>query len=301
MYDKILVPLDGSKFAEVALYYAEGLAGNLGSKLTLVYVSDPNDYTSPNMYEGYLREAVKRAKANAEQVAARRGGGEIEVDYKILHGYPADEIVDYADKANIDLIVLSPQGKSGEKRWDLGGVANRIMRTTRRQVFLARAKGFEPEVHKGKLEKVLVPVDGSKESESPVKYVEYMAAKLGLEVTLLHVFISESSSLIWSRESAEKYRRLLKSSEAYIKKLTERLKAEGLKVNPIFKEIEVGDVAEEIIKISEEGDYSLVAMATHGRSGVGRWIFGSNANKVLNYGSTPLLLVRPTKRKRPSK
>jgi nucleotide-binding universal stress UspA family protein len=69
-------------------------------------------------------------------------------------------------------------------------------------------------------------------------------------------------------------------------------------VNTIFSEIYPGVEAAEIIKLAEEGKFSLVAMATHGRSGVGRWIFGSNANKVLNEGNTPLLLVRPVKGKK---
>ena len=69
-------------------------------------------------------------------------------------------------------------------------------------------------------------------------------------------------------------------------------------MNTVYSEVFQGDEAAEIIKLAEEGKFSMVAMATHGRSGVGRWIFGSNANKVLNEGNTPLLLVRPVKGKK---
>ena len=68
-----------------------------------------------------------------------------------------------------------------------------------------------------------------------------------------------------------------------------------MNVKTIFRVILQNDEAGEIIKMAEEDRFSLVAMATHGRSGVGRWIFGSNAEKVLHEGSTPLLLVRPVK------
>lgn len=295
MYEKILVPLDGSALAEVTLAYAPGLAARLHSSITLVYVTAPDDVTSPYMYECYLKETAKRVKAFAEERAAETGNGEIKVDYKVLKGDAAEEIVDYANKAKIDLIVMSTQGHSGVKRWALGNVANKVSRATRKQVFLIRAKGAKTDVDIVGLSKVLVPVDGSRESEYILKYVTHMATELDLEVTLLHVWalaIAPPSTGYLKQLDKEGKRR-----ENYIKRLEARLKQKGLNVNSVFKKTLTGEEAEEIIKLAEEGGFSLVAMTTHGRSGVGRWIFGSNAEKVLAEGSTPLLLVRPPRRK----
>jgi len=161
VYDKILVPLDGSALAEVTLAYAPGLAARLHSSITLVYVTAPDDVTSPFMYECYLKEIADRTKAVAEERASETGGGEIKVDYKVLKGDAAEEIVDYANKAKIDLIVMTTQGRSGVKRWALGNVANKVSRATRKQVFLIRAKGAKTDVDMVGLSKVLVPVDGS--------------------------------------------------------------------------------------------------------------------------------------------
>jgi nucleotide-binding universal stress UspA family protein len=297
MYDKILVPLDGSELAEVTLYYVQGLAGGLGASVTLVYVTTPGDLTSPQMYESYLEKTALRVKEAAEKRAAETGGGEIKVDYKVLKGNPAEEIVNYAEKAKIDLIAMSTQGKSGIKRWALGNVADKVVRATQRQVFLVRARGAQPDVHCDRIGKVLVPVDGSKESESILKYVIYLASKFKLEVTLFHMWAAEKT---WyaRRAALATAERMRKSKLAYVERLANILKNMGIEAKAIFKEVPLGNEAAEIIKLSKEGGFSLVVMASHGHSSVGHWVFGSNTNKVLYEGSSPLLLIRPTTRKK---
>ncbi len=298
MYNKILAPLDGSLLAEVVLWYAARLAGRLGASLTLAYVSSPDDLSSKYMYERYLEDTVTRVKTQAEEYAKETNKpGNITVDYVILKGFPAEEIVDYADRKKIDLIILSTQGKSGVRRWALGNVANKVVSGTRKQVLLIRAKGGQVDVTKTKLNKVLVPVDGSHESESILKFVSYLAAELGLSITLLHMYTQEIVPYA-SRANLDLVEKERKHGAAYVKKLSARLMAQGIKADTVFKEVSNGDEAAEIIKLAQDGDFNMVAMATHGRSGIGQWIFGSNAQKVLYEGSTPLLLVRPIKGKK---
>lgn len=297
MFDKILVPLDGSELAEVPLWYAEGMAGRMRSAITLLIVLPPEDITSRYMYDCYLKDIVKRTKANAEKRGAGKSDGEIKVDYDILKGDPAEEIVDYANKAKIKLIIMSTQGRSGVRRWALGNVANKVLRATEKPVLLIRAKGAKPDVYRENLVKILVPVDGSRESESILRYVTPMAIEFDLEVTLFHMWDRHSESIPYSREHMEQIEKIRKREEDYVKKPENRLKRKGVNVNSAFKMAGTYGVAEEIIKLAEEGNFSMVAMSTHGRSGVGRWIFGSNSEKVLEEGSTPLLLVRPRKRK----
>jgi nucleotide-binding universal stress UspA family protein len=294
MYNKLLVPLDGSELAEVSLWYAARLAGRLQASLTLLYVINPTEVTSPHMYECYLQDTVTKIKAEAEKIAAETAGGNIAVDYKILKGDPPEEIVDYADKNKIDLIILSTQGKGGIKRWSLGNVANKVVGATRKQVMLIRAKGTRSDVYHDRLVKVLVPVDGSRESESILQSVTYLAAKLNLEITIFHMWTGSYQSFL-TQDMLQRSDEIRKKEKTYTDKLGAKLTRQGLRVNTIFSETFQNGEAAEIIKVAEEGNYSMVAMATHGRSGVGRWIFGSNANKVLNEGSTPLLLVRPVK------
>ena len=297
MYNKLLVTLDGSELAEVSLWYAARLTGRLQASLTLLYVINPTEVTSPHMYECYLQDTVSKIKAEAEKIAAETKGGNISVDYKILKGDPPEEIVDYADKNKIDLIILSTQGKGGIKRWAMGNVANKVIGATRKQVLLIRAKGAQSDVYKDRLVKVLVPVDGSRESESILQFITYLAAKLDLEITIFHMHAGSYQSFL-TQDMLTRAEKIREKEKAYTDRLGARLVRRGLRVNTVFTEIFQNGEAAEIIKLAEEGQYSMVAMATHGRSGVGRWIFGSNANKVLNEGSTPLLLVRPVKSQR---
>ena len=232
MYEKIMVPLDGSELAEVTLWYAARLGGRLGSAITLVYVHSPNELTSPHMYERYLQDVVKRVKEHAERTAAETGGGKITVEYKILKGDPAEEIVDYADSAGIDLIIMSTQGKSGIKRWAMGNVANKVVRATRKQVMIIRAKGATTDVYQDKLTKVLVPVDGSRESESIIDFVTYMAVKLNLEVTLLHILPKHAG--IYLPVGIREIEKVEKQENEYVQQLGERLKAAGSECQDYF-------------------------------------------------------------------
>ena len=300
MYEKILVPLDGSELAEVALPYAEELAGRLGSEITLVFVLTPGSESVPDPYrrlhQYYIEKMVENTKEGAERYVKKPQGKAIKVEPRILVGNPAEEIVEYASKEDIGLIVMATHGRSGISRWALGSVANKVVRATERPVGLIRAKGARPDVRqKGILNKALVPLDGSKEGEAVIPYIEELASRLKAEVVLLqvlstsyHVITAEGYGyVIYTDQQMESDKAFARD---YLEKVGARLKRKGVIVK---SEVRLGIAAEEIIKLADEMYADVVAMSTHGRSGVGRWVFGSVADRVLHEGNTPLLLVRP--------
>ena len=77
--------------------------------------------------------------------------------------------------------------------------------------------------------------------------------------------------------------------QKYLDRIADKLKARNIKVNTIVK---VGHAAEEIIKTAHEINADLIAMSTHGRSGLGRWAMGSITDKVLHESNIPILTVR---------
>jgi len=214
----------------------------------------------------------------------------------MLVGNPAEEIVEYASKENIGLIVMATHGRSGISRWALGSVADKVVRATERPVGLIRAESTLPDVReKGILNKVLVPLDGSKEGEAVISYVEDLASRLKAEVILLKV-LSISPGIMDEGYGYLSYtEKQMESDRAYARtyfeKVGSRLKQKGIMVT---SEVKFGMAAEEIIKLADKMNVDVVAMSTHGRSGVRRWVFGSVADKVLREGDTPLLLVRPS-------
>lgn len=296
MYERILVPLDGSELAQIALPYAEKLAGVLGSQLILIYVSESVDDRYHHMHQFYIQQMVEATKQNAERYLDKRGGRTIKVDSVILAGDPAEEIVKYAGKEDIGLIVMSTHGRSGIKRWAMGSVVDKVLRATRQPLALVRAKGARPDMlgERNILSKILVTLDGSKESEAVIPYIEELASKLKAEVILLQVIapdyhIYAAGGPEYGVYAEQQMESMKKFARDYLEEIITRLKQREVTAKA---EIMLGTVAETIINFADQTNASLVAMTTHGRSGVSRWALGSVAERVLRAGNTPLLLVR---------
>jgi nucleotide-binding universal stress UspA family protein len=300
MYEKILVPLDGSELAELALPYAEELAGRLGSEVNLLAVSKSAETESYHEHLIYVERMVEPTKRGAQRYLEKPYGRAIKVESVVLVGHPAEEIEDYADKADIDLIVMATHGRSGIRRWALGSVADKVVRATKRPVALIRAKGARPDVReRGILNKALILLDGSKEAESVIPYIEELASKLKTEVALLqvvarvyHVYTAGegAAQIPYSEKEMEP---LKASAKDYLDKVVNELEGRGITTK---SEVRVGDAAEESVKFADEINADVVAMTTHGRSGISRWALGSVASKVIHAGNTPLLLVRASER-----
>jgi nucleotide-binding universal stress UspA family protein len=297
MYERILVPLDGSALAEVALPYAEELSGRLGSEVTLIFVSELVDDSYQRMRQLYLQNIVEVTKQAAETYLPKSGKKQkIQVKSVTFDGNPAEQIVEYADKENVGLIVMSTHGQSGITRESLGSIANKVVRATSRPVALIRAKGYHPDVRRnGTLTKLLLTLDGSKVGEAGIPYAVELASRLGAKVVLLRVlgmsygtFSSTGEAFVayYSEEQMEADKALAKD---YLENIAGQLKQKGVTVET---QVKFGNAAEEIISLAGEIHADLVIMSTHGRSGIGRWVFGSVAEKVLYEGYTPLMLVR---------
>jgi nucleotide-binding universal stress UspA family protein len=301
MYEKIVVPLDGSELAEVALPYVEELASRLKTEVTLLQVIS-RAYHVYSSGEGtgrisYTDEEMRPLKARAgdylKKVASRLEGKGINTRTEVGVGIAADEIIKLADENSTGLVTMSTHGRSGVSRWALGSVADKVVRGTKQPVALIRAKGARPDVReKDILDKALVPLDGSKESEAVIPYIEELATKLGVEVTLLHMLAP--NDYIHSEAQLKQMESLRAPAKDYIESVAAKLKQKGIVAIAKFSEIGLGVEAEEIIKLADETHVDLVAMSTHGRSGIGRWVIGSIADRVLHEGNTPLLLVRPS-------
>ena len=299
MYEKILVPLDGSKLAEVALPYAEELAGKLGSEVILIHVSDSGSYQTDQSIQSYMQQIVEATAYNAEKHLGMLVAKRIEVSSEIIAGNPAEEIAAYADKADIDLIVLATHGRTGIERWALGSVANKIIRGSRQPVMLVRAKGDWPDVREQSvLRKILVPVDSSPESEAIMPYIEKLASRLKAELILLRVVeqtyhVYGDSQWITKIPYSEKEMEPMKArASGYLRKVEDSLKDRGITTESLVR---AGHPAQEIIKLAQEINIDLVAMSTHAQTGIYRWVFGSIADKVLHAGTTPLLVVKNKK------
>jgi nucleotide-binding universal stress UspA family protein len=148
-------------------------------------------------------------------------------------------------------------------------------------------------------ERILVPLDGSKVGEAALPNVENLAIKLlpgtEVEIILLHVISDLTFDFLTEQDAAQlahpdsELNQIKETSLNYLKNLASQLKSKGLKVSVMVVE---GHAAEEIIKASLAVKADLIAMSSHGRSGLGRWAMGSITDKVLHESSIPVLTVR---------
>lgn len=139
-----------------------------------------------------------------------------------------------------------------------------------------------------KFEKILVPLDGSDCAEIVLPKVEKLAKDLKASIALLRVVIAHAFP---GADSTDAEVKVVREAEQYLSKLEEGLKKKGLKVD---SHVRYGNDAEEILDHAAQKDIDIVAMTTHGRGGVKRFLLGSVAEKVLRHSPKPVFLVRCT-------
>ena len=272
---RLLLPVDGSELAERVLNLArrllkphsgQGLAtllevlpdpGNSGRKITL------------------LAEGRKRLAAKAEALSAPG----FALNSLVACGDPAEEILTSARITGARLIVMATHGHGGLQRVVRGSVAERVLRSSETPLLLCNPHelGGTPEAP---FLRLLVPLDGSRQSASILPLVEELALTHGAEVVLLSV---DPQPLEEGSERCAEVTTFLNLAATH-------LRERGVK--EISLRVADGEPASRILQAVEETRADLVAMATHGRSGFSRLRFGSVAEEVLRKCVRPILLVR---------
>jgi nucleotide-binding universal stress UspA family protein len=287
MLQKILVPLDGSKEAENVLPYLRDLAPRLGSHVHILGIGIGRKTRRVNrLLEDYIN-----------RVAAGLHSNKIKAEPVILYGTAADKILDYTTEEECDLIIMATHGRSGITRWWMGSVAEKVISEAPIPVLLVRSRRHRKSTtaQRSHFHKILAPLDGSDIGQAALSYVEILAIETGASVSLLQV-ISPPGSIEASVFGGPDWRRFIKAmhdaGENYLGGIAERLRGKGIKTT---YEVLTGEPADRIVEYAEEKRVSLIAMSTHGRTGLARWVLGSVADKVLHEASMPMWLVRSPK------
>ncbi len=137
-----------------------------------------------------------------------------------------------------------------------------------------------------KFKRILIPLDGSDCAENVLPLVEKLATELKADLVLLRVALANTFP---GWDPTEAQLKVIQEAEAYLQKVEDRLKAKGFKAE---SHVRYGEDAEEILDHAAQKEIDLIAMTTHGRSGVKRFLLGSVAEKVLRYSPKPIFLVR---------
>lgn len=297
MIQRILVPVDGSPMSEQALGQATAMASAFDAEVLLLRVQEPEAGTGGFSDSVSWRLHRAEASSSLEKLAERLREGGRRVATVLAEGRAAEEILKAARDRPADLVVLSTHGSSGHSRFHFGSTAQKVIAEAGVSVLIVRAseeRGSGPA--EARHEKIMVPFDGSQRAQWALGLSSSIARALGSELLLVHVVDTrelqgqapatpEEREL--ARRVADRDRRL---ATEYLGHMKQVLSGSGIEVRTRL--LDSPNVAEALRQLAEDERVSLVVMSAHGSSGAAPWSYGSVADRLIAYGTTPLLVFQ---------
>lgn len=280
----ILVPLDGSSFSNLALPWSIHVARRLGQSLTLARVLSPP----------YRFDAADEAREtrHLEGLAIRVREQGVSCDVTVPVGDPAIELVEIARSKSVEFISLASHGRTGAERRAMGSVADHVVHHSVAPVFLQNkhclTRGERDGFATGP---ILVPLDGSELAELALPDALRLARACGVSLLLVHAdnpFPPIEGVLSLDSEIIDT---IIDESEAYLRTIATWAQDEGV---PAMVATGFAPPAAFIRDTAVTYGVSMIAMATHGRSGNGRLVLGSVADALIQTADVPILLIGHT-------
>jgi nucleotide-binding universal stress UspA family protein len=301
MYSKILIPLDGSKPAEKVLTYARYLAGKFKIPIELLAVIDIAEMAAhipakrARFLDGMIEDGMRFSTTYLKGVASTFPAADVECT--VEKGYAEEAIIEHGEADTAMLIAMATHGRSGLNRFLLGSVAEKVLRGTANPLLLVRATETAKSDGEAAFKSIIVPLDGSELAESVIPMVAGVAKKLGLKVVLFRAYHLPYNAYAGDDDYyAVNYDELIsavrdEANEYLDRKVAEVKKLGVANVSAVTKEGFAGD---EIIAFGSKTSDGLIAICSHGRSGVKRWVLGSVTEIVARHTNNPMLVVRPS-------
>ena len=302
MYKRILVPLDGSTLGGQTLPYVRVIGSALNCPVELIRIFEVDPYITP--YVAYPTRVIfqEQAKAAAdhreevmhslEPISNTLSGAGLNVTARVLEPHapgsgpsssitkevatgPAHHIIEEAEREADTLIVMCTHGRSGIGRWVLGSVADKVLHAATNPLLLVRGQPEESAPADASIDSIIVPWDGSGVAEQIWPHAVALSQAFGVKVHLVNVIPEDRSHAL---------------EEDQLRRVGDRLVQDG--AHSYDTSLVHGDPAQAIVDMTEQFPQSIVAMTTHGRSGVGRWVMGSVTDRVVRYAAGPVLVTR---------
>lgn len=281
---KILIPLDGSELAESTFPWVRLLAQKEELQVTLLRAYFPAlpihvmpELTLPPM-ESVSGESVEALGHYLESAADKLGLEQVTTECVV--GDAAEVILAQAESH--DLIVMGSHGRGGLGRWLLGSVTTKVVRGSEVPTLVVGARAEPP----SKLDRILVPLDGSDTAETALESAKNWARTHSAELILMRALMTARPELsgpaIFEAKRAE-----MKEAQEYLAALREKLFSYQTEVLVAEQAPVPG-----ILKVAQEMEVDLIALGSHGRSGAERWLLGSVAEAVLQRAHCPVLVAR---------
>jgi len=273
---RILIPLDGTLQSQHALPYAQALATAQTKLILLEVLPDPEperglrgNITTSAEAVGQRRSGATTAALETVAERVRLGASGADVDVAVVVGGSADRILKAAREMQIDLIVMATYSRSQIGRLVLGSVTDRIVKAATVPVLVVRPHDVTANQSSVLVQRLVVPLDGSRTASSALPITERLALLTGLPVHLVTVASDEQSE-----------------ARYHTKRPYTTLVEHGVRVST---ETLVGRPVTAIEQATHPGD--LIVMASHHRAGLTAWLLHGVAERLISHGRCPVLLT----------
>jgi nucleotide-binding universal stress UspA family protein len=291
----VVAATDFSETAGAALDWAAEVARAHGARIELVHAltlpAPPSDLVTPAT--DFQEEVERGARERLERAAQELRAGGVEVGSHLATGLPSQVILAHAEQLAADLLVLGTRGLTGLRHLLLGSTSQRVVQRSSVPVLTVHP---EDAGRHRPLSTVLLPTDFSEDAGRAARAALRLlgtggAIGGGARVVLLHVFNLPIEYTAYGPipTSFHYLRDTGAEAEVRLEQEAEALRREGLLVETAVRE---GDPAELIVREARERGADLVAMGTHGRSGLAYLLLGSTAERVIQHASCPVMTLR---------
>lgn len=292
-----LVALDGSPFAERALPYAAALAHLTGSALTIgscihragpitQSAGAPDDLAEAADAQVSQSLLAARAHLNAHGLAAQA---------RVIYAPDvADGLLSLQDELGAEAVAMTTHARTGIERAALGSIADEVARRGKGLTLVIPPGAPDAGLGAVSLARALAPLDGSARSEQSLRVIQPLLQRDTTSDEQAQRWLSKLALLFVAEDRAQ-----IRDAEYYLTELRESLLHGATAPTTITTQVTLGSAPGAIVARAAgdattppDARHDLIIMATHGRSGLGRWFYGSVAMYVLAHSAVPVLLVR---------
>lgn len=297
MLNKILAPLDGSALAAAVLPHVVAIAQAMGSNITLLRVleSPATQAGLVNPVDWQLHKIEAQSSLDALGVRVSHSHAQ-PPSLAMREGRVAESIIEYAQKDEFDLVVLSSHGQGGLSGSNVSDVAQTVIYHARKSILLVRAYQAGPEPGAGdwrnfRYRRILVALDGSPRAEAVLPVASVLAHHHGAELLLAHVVAKPEmmQRLPLTPADTRLLDQIVERNQRQATQYFAELQARLLPIPQLHIEVNQ-HVTATLHSIVEQVAADLVILCAHGASGQPQWPYGNVATSFITYGTTPLLI-----------
>jgi nucleotide-binding universal stress UspA family protein len=287
MIKRILVPLDGSGTAERALPLAWGIAARTGAEVLLLSAVVPGEHwAGPALVNPSDEDERCAAEDYLQSVARPTIVRRLNTRIFAIPGRAASVITGAAEAEECDLIIMTTQGRSGLSTWVVGSVADKVRQSGQTPLLLIHARrGIVPPVTE--VHRILVPLDGSELAERALPLAQDLARAFHAGLVIQQIVVPPTAFFTdyLPPNAIEEVRG---TARAYLDKIAGTVRDAGIEAE--FR-VDVGLPSQTILALADSGAVDMIAMTTHARSALGRFVMGSVAESVSRHADVPCLIV----------